>query len=157
MEIRQKIKFIYLLTLIGITLWMGLILLAPYLQSRFPGMAKFIYAVFAPTCHQIPSRCLYIFGYPMAVCARCFGIYSGFLLGTMFFPLIKGFSAPSLPPAKAIIAVSVPMVIDAAGNFLGVWASSNPVRLATGVLWGIALPFYFIAGISDYILRQNQS
>ncbi len=156
MTIRQKIICIYSLTLIGITLWMGLILLAPYLQSRSSGLAKFIYAVFAPTCHQIPSRCLYIFGYPLAVCARCFGIYSGFLLGTMFFPLIRGFSAPSLPSAKYIIAVSVPIVIDAAGNFLGIWAGSNLIRLITGVLWGILLPFYFIAGISDYFLRQNR-
>ena len=156
MAIRQKIICIYSLVLVGILIWIGLILLAPYLLSRSSMLAKFIYAAFAPTCHQIPSRCLHVYGHPLAVCARCVGIYSGFLLGTMFFPLIKGFTAPSLPPAKAIIAVSIPIVMDVAGNFLGIWESSNPIRFMTGALWGFILPLYFIAGISEYFLRKER-
>jgi len=156
MAIRDKLIFIYSLTLIGIMIWIGLILLAPYLQSQSSVLAKFIYTVFAPTCHQISSRCIHAFGYPLAVCARCMGIYAGFFLGTIFYPLIKGFSAPSLPQAKLIILVSVPIAMDAVGNFLGIWMSSNWIRLITGALWGIILPFYFLAGISEYFLRQNK-
>lgn len=156
MTTKHKLILIYALTLMGITVWIALILLAPYLRSQSSMLATFIYAVFAPTCHQIPARCIHAFGHPLAVCARCLGIYVGFLLGTVIFPLIKGFSVPSLPQAKMIILVSVPIVIDAAGNILGVWSSSNWVRFGTGTLWGIILPFYFLAGISDYFLRQNR-
>jgi uncharacterized membrane protein len=156
MTIKHNLIFIYTLTLMGIMIWIALILLAPYLRSQSSILANFIYAVFSPTCHQIPSRCIHAFGYPLAVCARCLGIYVGFLLGTVIFPFIKGFSVPSLPQAKMIILVSVPIAMDAAGNILGVWSSSNWVRFGTGTLWGIILPFYFLAGISDFILRHNR-
>ena len=140
----------------GITIGIVLIFLAPYLQNKSSVLAKFIYAVFAPTCHQIPSRCLLVFGYPLAVCARCTGIYAGFFSGTIIFPFIKGFSAPSLPRPKMLVLVSVPIVMDAAGNVLGVWESANWIRFVTGAVWGIILPFYFLTGISDYFLRQKR-
>lgn len=38
-------------------------------------------AVFAPVCHQAPGRSLWLHGAPMAVCERCFGLYSGLWLG----------------------------------------------------------------------------
>jgi uncharacterized membrane protein len=38
-------------------------------------------AVFAPLCHQAPGRSLWLNGAPMAVCERCFGLYSGLWLG----------------------------------------------------------------------------
>jgi uncharacterized membrane protein len=156
MTFQHKLVLIYTSTLMGIVLWIILIVLAPYLKSQSSFLAKFIYAVFAPTCHQIPSRCFHIFGHPMAVCSRCMGIYAGFFLGTVVFPFIRGFSAPSFPRARAIILFSVPMAIDVAGHLSGMWSSSNATRFLTGVLWGIILPFYFIAGISDYFLRRNQ-
>lgn len=31
-------------------------------------------------CHQHPDRCFYVFGQPLALCARCLGIYSGFVI-----------------------------------------------------------------------------
>ncbi len=156
MRTEQNFVFIYSLTLVGIMIWMILIVAAPYLQSQSSNLAKFIYAVFAPTCHQLPSRCMQAFGYPLAVCARCMGIYAGFLLGTILFPFLRGFSAPSLPQAKMIIFVSVPIVMDAAGNFLGVWSSSNWVRFGTGAFWGVLLPFYFLGGISDCFSPQHK-
>lgn len=157
MDTKHKFILIYVLTLFGIMIWLVLISSAPYLQSQSSNLAKLIYAVFSPTCHQIPSRCVYAFGYPLAVCARCFGIYTGFLLGTIFFPFVKGFSVPSLPKAKVIIIAALPIAMDATGNILGFWTSANWTRFMTGTLWGIVLPFYFLAGISDLILRQKRN
>ncbi len=154
MKMKTKIAVIYIVTLTGITIWIGAIFGAPYFRSQSSSFSGFLYAVFSPTCHQIPARCFYIFGYPMAVCARCFGIYSGFLLGTLIFPLIKGFSAPAMPKAKTIIFISIPIVIDAGGNLLGIWASSDWIRFLTGTVWGLALPFFFLAGLTDYILNK---
>lgn len=156
MTVKIKIIFIYIVTLIGITTWIGVIFFAPYLRSQSSPFSGFLYAVFSPTCHQIPSRCFYAFGYPAAVCARCLGIYCGFLLGILIFPLAKGFASPTLPKAKTFFLISIPISIDAAGTFLGIWISSDWVRLLTGIFWGIILPFYFLAGLTDYLLNKNK-
>jgi uncharacterized membrane protein len=157
MTAKAKIASIYMATLIGILLWVGAIFFAPYLKSQSSPLSGFIYAIFSATCHQIPSRCFYAFGYPLSVCARCFGIYIGFFLGTLVFPLTKNFSAPVLPKSKILILLSIPIAVDAAGNLLGIWTSSNAVRFLTGIVWGLILPFYFLVGLLDYILHKKKS
>ncbi len=157
MAAKNKIIIIYLSTLTGIIIWLVAIFLAPYLESESSHFAGFIYALFSPTCHQIPGRCFYAFGYPMAVCARCFGIYSGFLAGTLVYPLSKGFSSPSLPRIRTLVFVSVPIVLDTAANFIGIWTSSGWLRFLIGLVWGSILPFYFLSGLSDYFIRRRQN
>jgi uncharacterized membrane protein len=156
MTSKTKIAFIYFITLIGIITWIGGIFLAPYLKSQSSPFSGFLYAVFSPTCHQIPSRCFYAYGYPAAVCARCLGIYCGFLFGTLIFPFTKGFSPIDFPKAKTFILISIPIVIDTAGNFLRIWTSPDWVRFLTGILWGIILPFYFLAGLTDFLLHNRK-
>lgn len=156
MTTKTKIAFIYITTLIGIITWIGAIFYAPYLKSQSSPFSGFLYVVFSPTCHQIPSRCFYAFGYPAAVCARCLGVYSGFLLGALIFPVVKGFSTPTMPKAKTIILISIPIIADTAANILGVWTSTHWVRFVTGILWGLILPFYFLAGLTDYFLRKKK-
>jgi Predicted membrane protein len=39
-------------------------------------------------CHGIPHRCLTILGTPMPICARCVGIYGGFLVSLVAFPIV---------------------------------------------------------------------
>jgi uncharacterized membrane protein len=156
MTANRKITVIYIATLIGILLWIAALFYAPYLKKLSSPLSGFLYAVFSPTCHQIPSRCFYAFGHPMAVCARCLGVYSGFLLGMVIFPFTKGFSKISMPKVNTLIIMSIPIFIDVTGNFLGLWASSDWVRLVTGIVWAIILPFYFLAGITDYFLHKSK-
>jgi uncharacterized membrane protein len=146
---RNRILLVYLVTLIGTLAWLGAIVLAPYLRSRGIPLAKLIYFCFSPVCHQIPERSFSAFGYPMAVCARCLGIYSGFLAGMGVYPLLRGFSKVRLPKAKIFLAVSLPIVADTVGNLLGLWATTDVLRLATGILWGMILPFYFVTGLAE--------
>jgi len=156
MTAKTTIAIIYTATLVGILTWIGALFYAPYLKSYSSPFSGFLYAVFSPTCHQIPSRCFYAFGNPVAVCARCLGIYAGFLLGILIFPLIKDFSKPAMPKAKTLIFLSMPIIIDATGNLAGLWTSSNWVRLLTGIIWAIILPFYFLAGLTDYFLQKKK-
>ncbi len=155
MTAKTKIVLIYIFSLTGVIAWIAAIFFAPYLRSQSSPLAGFLYAVFSPTCHQIPSRCFYAFGFPMAVCARCLGIYFGFFLGILIYPFVKGFSIPTMPKAKTFILLSIPIVADTAANILGVWTSMDWVRLVTGILWGFVLPFYFLAGMTDYFLRNK--
>jgi uncharacterized membrane protein len=152
----KRIIFIYALTLAGIIVWLAAIALAPYLRSQGHGLAPFVYACFSPLCHQVPSRSFYIFGFPLAVCARCLGIYLGFFAGTMLYPLRRGFSALRLPKTPAFLAVSFPIVFDTAANILHIWKTPNVLRLATGILWGLILPFYFITGVAEISLHWTR-
>ncbi len=153
---RKTVFLVYSFTLSIIIIWIALIFLAPYLKSRSSSLNLLIYAACSSVCHQIPSRSLHVFGYPLAVCARCLGIYLGFLGGTGAFPLVRGFSNLSLPKTKSFILLSLPMIIDAAGNTFQLWRSPHWLRLITGLLWGFILPFYFIVGLTDFFLRLRK-
>lgn len=154
MEKRRRVFLAYFFTLAGILLWLGTIFLAPYLKSRSLNLNVFVYALFSPICHQIPSRTFTFLGNPLAVCGRCLGIYFGFFAGTAFFPLFEGFSRTSLPKTKTFILFSLPIALDTVGNFFDFWTTPNWFRFAVGFLWGTLLPFYFIRGLHDFFCSK---
>ncbi len=144
-----------ILTLFGIAIWIALIFLAPFLRSVDSPWQILVYAIFSPTCHQIDSRCLLFFGSPLAVCARCLGIYLGILFGALFF-LYKIPTSPPLPQAKTFVLLTCPMVLDGLGNLFGIWHSPHFLRLGVGALWGSMLPFYFIPGLADALSKRSR-
>ncbi|MEW5901924.1 MAG: DUF2085 domain-containing protein [Acidobacteriota bacterium] len=143
---------IYVLTGLGTVLWMSGIFLAPYVASQGSPLRSVAYAVYSNVCHQIPARSFQAFGQPLAVCARCLGIYAGFLFGVGLYPFVWGFRRLSLPETKVFVFISLPVALDTASNFLGLWGSPNGLRFTTGLLWGAILPFYFITGLADLVL-----
>jgi len=145
----KKIRLVYFFSLSGALIWIGIIFFAPYLKSHTSALGTLIYAFFSPVCHQRPERSFLCFGYPLAVCARCFGIYSGFLAGLLIFPIINGFSSLSLPRTRIFILLTLPIGIDTLANFFHIWATSGWMRFGIGFLWGIILPFYLIVGIVE--------
>ncbi len=143
-------------TVAGLAIWILLIGLAPYLKSLGSGWNRLVYAAFAPTCHQIESRCLTMFGYPMAVCARCLGIYIGFLSGALLFPWWnRRQTNPSLPQIRTFITLTIPIGTDTVGNLLTLWSTPALIRLGLGWVWGMILPFYFIPGLADALTRKS--
>ncbi len=83
--------------------------------------------VFSSVCHQNPGRSLWLNGAPMAVCERCFGIYSG-----LWFGVLAGFLV-SIPirvlRTLGIFATSV-LLMDV------IWGEMPVLRIATGFLLG---------------------
>jgi uncharacterized membrane protein len=153
--VRRTVIPVFALTLAGTLAWLSAIFLAPYLKSRSPAAAAFLYSLFSPVCHQIPGRSFTFDGYPLAVCGRCLGIYTGFLAGLAIYPFARGFSRISLPPGSLFLLLSVPIGLDFAGGFLRIWASPIGLRFAVGALWGVLLPFYFITGVSELVLWRS--
>lgn len=149
----RAVLLVYLWTAAGTAAWIAAIFLAPWLAARRSSAraAALLYAVFAPVCHQIPERCFQFHGQALAVCGRCLGIYAGFAVGLILYPLVRGFSSLRLPSARAFILMTLPMAVDATGGILGLWASPIGLRFATGALWGILLPFYFVTGAADLL------
>jgi hypothetical protein len=58
----------------------ALLLLAVCVAPLFPAL----YLAFAAVCHQSPDRCFHFYGLPLAVCARCLGIYAGALAAALW-------------------------------------------------------------------------
>lgn len=153
----RTVSRVWLATLAGTAVWLAAIFAAPWLMERgATGAARFIYAVFAPTCHQIPARCLTLAGHPLAVCGRCLGIYAGFAAGLVVYPLIRGFRRLSLPKALLLAAMTLPMAVDGIGGILGSWRSPVGLRFATGLVWGTLLPYYFVPGMADFLRARAE-
>ncbi len=153
----RSVRKIWFATLVGTVIWLAAIFLAPWLAGRGAvGPARFVYAVFAPVCHQIPGRCFVLDGHPLAVCGRCLGIYAGFAAGVILYPFARGFSRISLPPIRIFLLLTLPMALDAAGGILGAWKSPIGLRFATGFAWGTVLPFYFVTGLADVFQKRKE-
>ncbi len=150
---RQKILTIYAVSFGSLLLWMGAIFLAPFLRSHSQPWGEFIYSVFSPVCHQISERSFFVFGFPLAICTRCLGIYTGCLLGLMLYPIIQGFADTKIPKIRLFVLISSPIAIDTFGNFFLAWRTTPWLRFTIGFIWGIILPFYFISGLSDAWIR----
>ena len=128
---------VWFATLAGAIVWLTAIFLAPWLAGRgAAGPARFVYAVFAPLCHQIPGRCFVLGGHPLAVCGRCLGIYAGFAAGLVLYPFVRGFARVALPPAWLFLLLTLPMALDGTGGLLGAWKSPIGLRFGHGFRLG---------------------
>jgi len=65
-------------------------------------LANDAYVFLAQACHQNPLRSFWYWGYPMALCGRCIGIYTGSLLGAGF-SLISGRQVVALNVCLALM------------------------------------------------------
>ena len=88
----------------------------------------------------------------MAVCARCLGIYAGFLAGTFVYPL-RSLESTHLPRPRTFIVFTLPIALDTVGNLLALWHTPSLVRLALGIFWGLLLPSYVIPALVDILGR----
>ena len=71
-----------------------------------------LYGLFEPICHQLPERCFLVAGEPLAVCARCLGLYCGFWLGLVLFPFLGGLQRLLLARPRLIILFALPLAAD---------------------------------------------
>lgn len=131
-------KKVYVLFLLLSMLSVLVIFLAPYLAYRdHPYASDQCYHAFSSLCHQRPERSFFMWGHPLAVCARCTFFYIGILVGMILYPLWfeKGVSF------KVVLVFGTPLILDGASQLL-FRESTNEIRAVTGFLLGIILPFY---------------
>ncbi|MEO7970320.1 MAG: DUF2085 domain-containing protein [bacterium] len=112
-----------------------------------------IYHAFSLVCHQLPERSFFIAGHPFAVCARCFGLYAGFTLATIAYPLLSSLKKADAPPRKWLFIAAAPLVIDYALGAFGIWNNTHSSRFITGALLGAVAVFYTMPGLLDLGLR----
>ena len=112
-----------------------------------------IYRAFSYVCHQIPERSLFIAGHPLAVCSRCAGIYVGFAVAVLVYPLLRSLRDVEAPQRKWLLMAAVPLALDFSLGFLGIWQNTHLSRFATGTLLGAVAVFYVMPGLADLGLR----
>lgn len=103
---------------------------APWIGSRAPMAGLVVRWFFASVCHQHAERSFYLFGAPLAVCARCFGIYAGAAFGTLLH--WKPFTA--LRWCMSALALNV---FDVAMEMAGIHGSLPWLRLGLGAALGV--------------------
>jgi uncharacterized membrane protein len=95
-------------------------------------------SLFRPFCHGMPERCFRLEGIPMPICARCTGIYAGFLMGVFLMFAVRKLQRMRLP-AWLALALVAPLFIDGVTQGIGLRESTNELRVVTGLLAGMAL------------------
>ncbi len=135
----------YFFFLFIISFFCLLIVVAPYLMSIGQDFfASLIYIGFSHSCHQLPERSFFLFGYKLAVCQRCTAIYAGFLLMTLMYPLVRKVDGVKTPGKLLLVAALIPMGLDGGLQLIHVIQSNPFQRVVTGGIFGLVLPLYVI-------------
>ena len=131
----------------------GLIVSAPLLKAAgFLAAAEGVYRGFGLVCHQMGERSFHAAGEPLAVCARCFGLYAGALAGVAAYPLVRSLVRRDFPARAWLLASAVPTTVDFALGFFGVWENTHASRFLTALPLGVALAFCAVPGLVDLSL-----
>jgi uncharacterized membrane protein len=101
--------------------------------------------LFRLMCHGKVERCLDLFGVPMPICARCTGVYAGMLGGIALFWLMPMLQERVMR-GIAIVAV-IPLAVDGLTQLTGLRESTNPLRIVTGVVAGLAFGLWILSAI----------
>src|SRR5436309_3439269 len=129
---------------------LALIITAPLAQAgNHTGFSSTIYTAFSFICHQIPERSFHIAGHQFAVCSRCTGLYSGFAMAALVFPLARSLKRTDTPRRLWLLLAPIPLLIDFSLTYFGFWQNTHVTRFATGALLGAVAVFYIMPGLIE--------
>jgi uncharacterized membrane protein len=141
MSISSRLHFI---VVVLSALWCAAILGPPLLKhAGEKKLAEAGYSMFSKVCHQNEARSLHLEGEKFGVCARCTGVYFGFLLAAIIQLVVR--TSRSKKARRQIFFISVaPMALDVLLNDIGILASTTASRLATGGFFGAAITWFVL-------------
>jgi uncharacterized membrane protein len=144
------------LVVMGALLFVALLVAAPLAQANGLHLLSFtVYEAFSHLCHQTPERSFYIAGHPLAVCARCTGLYVGFMSAVVFYPLMTSLKRTYTPERKWLFIAAAPLAIDFGLGFVGLWENNHASRFLTGALLGAVSVFFIMPGLVQLSLYQR--
>jgi uncharacterized membrane protein len=101
--------------------------------------------LFRIMCHGRPERCLEVFDVAMPICARCVGVYAGLFAGLAAFPAFRFLREQAL--RVMVAAALMPLALDGLTQLSGLRESTNPLRIATGVVAGFAFGLWTLSAV----------
>ena len=130
------------------------IISAPLAEAHgYPSFAFMIYKAFSFVCHQIPERSFHLAGHQFAVCSRCAGLYSGFAVAALVYPLTRPLEHTDTPRRLWLILSAIPLAIDFALGYFSIWPNTHLSRFSTGALLGAVAVFYVMPGLIELSSR----
>ncbi|MCP9493805.1 MAG: DUF2085 domain-containing protein [Pyrinomonadaceae bacterium MAG19_C2-C3] len=155
-QVKRQALVAWAVTLCGAVFFIALIVGAPLAaREGQPLLARVLYGSLHLVCHQIPERSFQVGAHPLAVCTRCFGVYTGFACLTLLYPLMRSLTRDDAPPRSLIIIALLPMCIDWTLGVTGLWTNTAWSRFATGAFLGACAAFYVIPGLVDCSMKLN--
>ncbi len=110
--------------------WTALVIAAPLLGRPA------VYAAAHLVCHQLPERTFHLAAGPLAVCARCLGLYLGAVAGGV--SALLGARLWRGDRARAALALAAaPTVLTVAAEWLLRWPLTNAIRFAAALPLGL--------------------
>jgi uncharacterized membrane protein len=115
-------------------------------------------------CHQLPEHSLFVAGHQYPLCARCTGIYLGFLTGLAGLAIQGRLDASRLPnsgvTALLFLAMGA-MMADVLNSMLAtspearlLYSTTNLIRLSTGLAAGTALSLMLVPMLNEALWRK---
>ena len=104
-------------------------------------LLKLCYILGSSVCHQLPERSLEAGNVTVPVCARCEGIYTGFLFAALILFIMFRKKESDLPPLYIIIILCLfvlSTIIDGVLSYFSIMSTNNFSRLITGYLSGVS-------------------
>lgn len=130
--------------------WFSLILLAPMAAlAGYDSVAAPVYNFFGYVCHQMPSRSFHIQDHALAVCSRCFGVYSGLLAGFVVYTLFRPITETEPLPRFWLFLSLVPIGIDWMLGALDIWENTFFSRFVTGAILGVVCALYIVPAVVE--------
>ena len=120
--------------------WTALVIGAPFVGGTG------VYAAAALVCHQLPERSFHFAAGPIAVCARCLGLYAGAVAG-LFVPVARMVARPAAVrdervrvrhPGLIVALAAVPTLTTMAVEWIVRWPVGNVARLVAAIPLGAA-------------------
>ena len=134
-------------------LWTCGTVLAPWLAAHDSVLGGWLRLLYRPGCHQISDRCLDLGFGPMAVCARCTGLYLGGILALLWTTIRN---RPSRPRPLWLAVFAIPTILDFAAGQLGLPSLGNWTRLAVALPLGLLAGLYLGDALMTIVI-QNQT
>lgn len=129
---------------------MAAIVAAPLAQaSNHLAFSSAIYKTFSFLCHQIPARSFHLAGHQYAVCSRCTGLYAGFALATLTYPLFRSLRNTDTPRIIWLFISALPLAIDFSLTYFGIWQNNHFTRFTTGALFGAVAAVFVLPGVIE--------
>jgi uncharacterized membrane protein len=128
------------------------VLAAPWMGNRDWTLGAWSHLFYGQACHQMPDRCLDLGFGPLAVCARCSGLYLGALLGMVVTLMARRSIQPTL---RWLIVVSLPTLIDFSASLVGLPSLPNWPRFWIAAPLGLLLGLAIADAIVDLGFRSR--
>ena len=110
-------------------------------------------------CHRMAERSFPWGEWTMPLCARCTGMYLVAFVAFAFFFLKRRMAAGkpfSVGQAALTSLMILPVGIDGVGSYLGIWESSQMMRVLSGSLVGAVAPGLLLLAVNFQPTEENK-